>query len=255
MDVLGRVSELLEQGESVCLATVVHSPDASVAPGQKILVRRDGAAEGSLGSRSLDREAAEAARGALRTRSRGLADLSGGVRLFLDILEGEARVLICGAGHIAIPLARFAREVGFSVTVVDDRPDFARPSRFPSCQVLAEDFDGALRRLPLGPGNYAVVITRGHEHDVECLTEILQKETSYVGLIGSRRRVRLVLEQLEREGLSAERLNEVFTPIGLPLGAESPEEIALAIAAELVCVRREGPERARALRAVWEGSP
>jgi xanthine dehydrogenase accessory factor len=252
LDVLDRVSEFLERGESICLATVVDSGNASVRLGQKILVRRNGTAEGSLGSRSLDLEAAEAAQESLRARSRRLVELSGGVRLFLEVLEGETRVLICGAGHIALPLARFAREVGFSVTVVDDRSDFADPSRFPGCQVLAEDFARALRGMPLGPGNYAVVITRGHEHDVECLTQILRRETAYVGLIGSRRRVRLVLELLEREGIPAERLREVFTPIGLPVGAESPEEIALAITAELVCVRREGPERARALRAAWE---
>jgi xanthine dehydrogenase accessory factor len=93
------------------------------------------------------------------------------------------------------------------------------------------------------------VITRGHEHDAECLLEILKKETAYVGLIGSRRRVRFVLEMLENEGIAKERLQEVFTPIGTPIGAESPEEIALSIISELVCVRRKGSSQARALRA------
>jgi xanthine dehydrogenase accessory factor len=92
------------------------------------------------------------------------------------------------------------------------------------------------------------VITRGHEHDVDCLIEVLKKRTLYVGLIGSRRRVRFVLEMLAEQGFSQKRLKEVFTPIGLPIGAESPEEIALSIMSELVCVRRKGPAQAHRLR-------
>jgi xanthine dehydrogenase accessory factor len=114
---------------------------------------------------------------------------------------------------------------------------------------MAEDFTETLRALPLSPSTYVVVITRGHEHDAECLAEILKKETAYVGLIGSRRRVRFVLEMLCREGILQERLNKVFTPIGLPIGAESPDEIALSIISELVCVRRKGSAQARTLRA------
>jgi xanthine dehydrogenase accessory factor len=102
--------------------------------------------------------------------------------------------------------------------------------------------------MTFGPATYVVVITRGHEHDVDCLIEIINKKTVYVGLIGSRRRVRIVLEALAEEGFPQERLNEVFTPIGLPIGAESPEEIALSIVSELVCVRRKGPDQARTIR-------
>jgi xanthine dehydrogenase accessory factor len=116
--------------------------------------------------------------------------------------------------------------------------------------VQADEFLVALSDMPLGPSTYVVVITRGHEHDADCLAEILTKQTAYVGLIGSRRRVRFVLEVLGQEGISQERLQEVFTPIGLPIGAESPDEIALSIVSELVCVRRKGAAQARALRAV-----
>ncbi len=97
---------------------------------------------------------------------------------------------------------------------------------------------------------FVVVITRGHEHDKECLQELLQKESAYVGLIGSRRRVRFVLEMLRSEGIPQKRLDDVFTPIGIPIGAESPVEIAISIVAELVCVRRKGWRQARALRAI-----
>ena len=158
-------------------------------------------------------------------------------------------MLVCGAGLIAVPLARFAREVGFKVSVLDDRADFANSTRFPNCDVITEEFSIALRDFPITLSTYVVVITRGHEHDADCLLEILKKDTAYIGLIGSRRRVRFVLEMLEKKGIPKNRLQEVFTPIGTPIGAESPGEIALSIAAELVCVRRKGPHQARLLRA------
>lgn len=250
-----RVVELLKSGEAFCLATVLLSGNSAVPPGRKVLVRRDGSAEGELGHSLLDRELRPLALDALVRRRKGIVELADGLRVFLDVLAGEAELLICGAGHIAVPLAEFARRVGFSVTVLDDRPEFAHADRFPGCCVVAEAFVPALRRMALGPSTYAVVITRGHEHDAECLAEILPRETAYVGLIGSRRRVRFVLEMLARDGVPGPRLHEVFTPIGVPLGAESPEEIALSIAAELVCVRRKGPGQADALRRAVGGDP
>ena len=179
----------------------------------------------------------------------GIAEMQKGTKVFINILSADARLIICGAGHIAMPLAQFAHQLGFRVTVIDDRSDFANPLRFPNCEVIAEDFTLALRDLHFSPATYVVVITRGHEHDADCLIEILKKKTVYVGLIGSRRRVRFVLEMLGERGFSQKRLKEVFTPIGLPIGAESPEEIALSIVSELVCVRRKGEAQARALRA------
>ncbi|MEW6486755.1 MAG: XdhC/CoxI family protein [Thermodesulfobacteriota bacterium] len=247
-DLLDRARELLASRDAFCLVTVLASPDPALPPGRKAIVRRDGTLEGTLGDAGRDRELREAAVEAIARRRKGTAELGGGLRVFLDVLAAEAELVVCGAGHIAVPLATFARSLGFSVTVLDDRPDFARPDRFPGCTVLAADFAEALQRMPLGGSTYVVVITRGHEHDAECLAEVLRKPTAYAGMIGSRRRVRFVLEMLGREGVPASRLEEVFTPIGVPIGAESPEEIALSIAAELVCVRRKGPGRARALR-------
>jgi xanthine dehydrogenase accessory factor len=254
MNVVARVVELLERGETFCLVTVVVSANKDIPTGRKAIVLRDGSMEGGVGSVQFDSTLRELALEGLTEKKRRTIEIEGQFRVFLDVLSGEARLLVCGAGHIALPLARFAREVGFRVTVLDDRSDFAHPSRFPECEVVAEDFMAALRDMPLGSSTYAVVITRGHEHDAECLAEILRKETAYVGLIGSRRRVRFVLDMLGREGIPQERLEEVFTPIGLPIGAESPEEIALSIVAELVCMRRKGHAQARALRAATGGS-
>jgi xanthine dehydrogenase accessory factor len=248
MDTHVRIVELLEKEESFCLATVLASNSTDVRPGRKAIVFGDGALEGTLGSTQLDSSLAGAAQKAFKENKSQVADMEGGVKIFLNILSADAQLILCGAGHIAIPLSDFAQRLGFRVTVIDDRSDFASPSRFPNCKVIAEDFTTALRDYRFSRATYVVVITRGHEHDIDCLIEILKKKTVYAGLIGSRRRVRFVLEMLAEKGFSQARLKEVFTPIGLPIGAETPEEIALSIVSELVCVRRKGPAQARALR-------
>lgn len=249
MDVTARVNQLMADGQIFCLATVITSDTPDIAAGYKSIILADGTLEGKTGQAQLDMKIRDQALAVLKAKKRDMLELQKGLRVFFDILSSEADLIICGAGHIALPLARFARAVGFNVTVLDDRSDFAHRSRFPGCSVVAENFTTALRELPLDSSSYVVIITRGHEHDVDCLMEILPKKAAYVGLIGSRRRVRFVLEWLEKNGFSRQRLNEVFTPIGLPIGAESPEEIALSIVAELVCVRRKGDGQARALRA------
>jgi xanthine dehydrogenase accessory factor len=248
MDIAARVNELIRKGEAICLATVVSSEDAQIDPGWKAIVFENGSMEGELAEGKTGLPVRESALKAIGKKARGLAEILPGVQVFFDLISPELSLVVCGAGHIALPLSRFARDVGFQVTIIDDREDFANPARFPECQVLAADFSAALRDLDLNPSHYVVVITRGHEHDVDCLLEVLKTETAYVGLIGSRRRVRFVLEILENQGIARERIQTVFTPIGTPIGAESPEEIALSIIAELVCVRRKGHAQARALR-------
>jgi xanthine dehydrogenase accessory factor len=249
MDIIARVHELIEKGETFCLATVVESTHSDLPAGSKMIAFRDGHSEGAAGSKPAVSALRAAAMHALKENKKGIVEIEDGLRAFLDVLSSEARLIVCGAGHIAVPLVRFAGEVGFQITILDDREDFANAERFPGCDVIAENFTQALRGLRYGPSTYVVIITRGHEHDVDCLTEVLSKENAYVGLIGSRRRVRFVLDWLERKGFAPQRLKEVFTPIGIPIGAESPEEIALAIVSELVCVRRKGSHQARALRA------
>ena len=249
MNIIERVNNLMEKGESICLATVIASTNPRFAVGDKAIVLGDGSMEGNLGTGPSDLRFRDLALTSLNEKKSRMIDVEDGLRVFFDVLSFENWLLVCGAGHIAVPLAHFAREVGFKVSVLDDRADFANPARFPHCDVIAEEFSIALRDFPLSLSTYVVVITRGHEHDADCLLEILGKETAYVGLIGSRRRVRFVLDMLKKRGIPQNRLQEVFTPIGTPIGGESPAEIALSIAAELVCVRRKGTHQARSLRA------
>jgi xanthine dehydrogenase accessory factor len=252
MDIADRIVALLKRENTFCLATVVDSDSPALPAGTKAILLIDGTLEGSLGSVQLDAKLKALAQKIFKEGRSCIAEIQNGPKVFLNILSCDARLIVCGAGHIAVPLAQFAHQLGFRVTVIDDRSDFANPLRFPNCEVIAEDFTLALRDLHFSPATYVVVITRGHEHDADCLIEILKKNTVYVGLIGSRRRVRFVLEMLGEKGFPQKRLKEVFTPIGLPIGAESPEEIALSIVSELVCVRRKGAAQARSLRAAVE---
>ena len=254
MDHISRVTELLAAGETFCVATVIASLRPDAPPGLKAIVRSGGKPEELSFPPGPAPRLRDLALAAMKDKESRTVEAEPGLSVFLDVISAEAELLICGAGHIALPLARFAAATGFNVTVLDDRPDFASAARFPGCAVIAENFIPALRAMPLGPSSYAVVITRGHEHDAECLAEILPKETAYTGLIGSRRRVAFVLAMLGEKGIPKKRLDEVFTPIGIPIGSESPEEIALSIAAELVCVRRLGAPAARALRAAHGAS-
>ena len=247
MNSIIRINDLLAQAKPFCLATVIASDDPAILPGHKTILFPDGTLEYGTGNSAVDELLRGNAQDCLASRKRETIEVCSGLRVFFDVIFAKAQLVICGAGHVAIPLARFAREVGFSVTVIDDRPDFANEQRFPGCEVIAEDFIPALRQIPLNRATFVVIITRGHEHDSECLTEIIPHETAYIGLIGSRRRVSFVLELLAQKGIPKQRLADVCTPIGIPIGAESPEEIALSIAAELVCVRRKGVGQAKTL--------
>ena len=248
MELLDRINELILLNEPFCLATVLNSSRRGIAPGRKIIIRRDGSLEAATGHIDIDELVARTALACFEQRRKASVELAAGLLVFFDLPAQSAQLIICGAGHIAVPLARYARDTGFAVTVIDDREDFASPERFPGCEVVARDFMPALADMAFGPSAYVVVITRGHEHDADCLSEVLKYDTGYVGLIGSRRRVSFVLEMLGKQGIPKKRLAAVFTPIGIPIGAESPEEIAFSIIAELICVRRKGPQQAITLR-------
>lgn len=248
MEILDRINQLLSRDQPFCLATVLKAPFSHAISGRKVIVGVDGALEFSTGMEDIDALVAQAALRYFNGRRKLTAEVAPGFLVFFDFPGREVQLVICGAGHIAVPLARYARDAGFFVTVIDDREDYANQERFPDCEVVADDFIPALRRISYGPATYVVVITRGHEHDAQCLGEVLKHETGYVGLIGSRRRVRFVLQILEEQGIDSNKLSQVFTPIGIPIGGESPEEIALSIGAELVCVRSKGPQQAMMLR-------
>lgn len=152
----------------------------------------------------------------------------------------QERLIVLGGGHIALPVCQFGAACGFTVCVVDDRPDFANTERFPEAsQVLCDSFENGIRRLKITPFDYVVVITRGHRHDADCLRVLLPgTEPAYLGMIGSRRRTTGLLQMLREEGFDADRIAKICTPIGLSIGAVTPSEIAISILSEVIAYKR-----------------
>ncbi len=152
----------------------------------------------------------------------------------------QERLIVLGGGHIALPVCAFGAGCGFTVCVVDDRPDFANRARFPeAAEVICDSFENGIRRLKITPFDYVVVITRGHRHDADCLRALLPgEEPAYLGMIGSRRRTRGLLEMLKEEGFDEGRLQKICTPIGLNIGAVTPGEIAVSILSEVIAYKR-----------------
>jgi len=166
-------------------------------------------------------------------------------RLLFEIARPPLELIICGGGHVGQAVARAGEWLGFAVTVIDDRADFVTPERFPGRRVrlITDEFTAALRSLRITPASHLVIVTRGHKHDELCLREVVAQPARYIGMIGSRRRTTTIRSMLKREGVEDEQLRRVRAPIGLDIGAQTPEEIALSILAEIVMLRRGGEGR------------
>ena len=158
--------------------------------------------------------------------------------LFCELVTGEKYMVVCGAGHISIPIIRIGKMLGFHVTVIDDRVSFANTARKEGADaVICKPFREALEEISGSTGHYFIIVTRGHRHDQDCLSQIIGKKNAYIGMIGSRARVKLVKDFLESEGVSRVLLDKIYTPIGLKINAQTPEEIAVAIMAEIIQIK------------------
>jgi xanthine dehydrogenase accessory factor len=209
------------------------------------LVLPDDATLDSLGDQNLDATVTAQAAEALKEGwSRSLAGTEEQPALFVDVQVTPPTLLIAGGGHIAVPLVRFGSMLGFRVVVLDDRPLFANEERFPDAdEVIAAPFGETLASYPLDEQTHVVLMTRGHAHDLECLSQVIDRPVAYLGMIGSRRRVKGVLDTVRGMGHSDDLLARVHAPVGLDIGARTPEEIALSVMAEVVKSRRGGTGR------------
>ncbi len=250
VETVGQALDALARGETVVLITVLASHLSQVKPATRLLVQQGGSAVGPLAGSPLEQIAAEEARALLREGQGcrvvrcalpGGAEPGEAVALFLEVVRNQPQAIVVGAGHVGVQVARIARAVGFSVIVVDDRADFANPERIPEAdRVIAADMAEALAKLKIDRNSYVVLVIRGHREDEAALRQVVASPAAYVGMIGSRTRVRTVKERLIRDGFPREAVEAVHAPIGLNIGAETPEEIALSIVAELVKVMRGG---------------
>jgi xanthine dehydrogenase accessory factor len=233
-----------EGGEPVALVTVVQTPDVR-AVGRRLVVT-ESALHGTLGATEADGQAAARARESLAARECGVVEIEQSDGVWVIYIESQypiPELHIVGAGHIARPLCRLGALLGFRVTITDDRPEYASQTWFPEAErIRVVAYDHAFDGVAVGPDSYVVLVTRGHKYDYDCILQLLRMEgrPAYLGMIGSRRRVRATFEALVRDGVEPGRLEEVHAPIGLDIGAETPEEIALAITAEIVATRRGG---------------
>lgn len=244
-------SRLIEAGQTAVLATLISSPAHT---GAKLLVQAPDNVTGDLGDAELNAAVIRQASTFLESRQdtqvfqvqEFAADLTGfqDAQILFERIQPDARLVICGAGHVGAALAKLASMLGYGVTLIDDRAEFVARERFIDSQiqlVLTKDwFDAVTTAIGNGHGVSVAVVTRGHSEDEACMRAVMNTTPDYVGMIGSRRRTRIVLDRLRANGADESRLIQVHAPIGLDIGAVTPEEVALAIMAEVVAVRRGG---------------
>lgn len=250
-----------EAGRPAAIATVVASSVEGIAPGDRAVVGAEGVLLGDmaealtsamLASSSTIFSQGEPALYSYMFRG-GVGDPvrvgTGNVDVYVEVVTSNPRLIVVGAGHIAVPLAKMATLADFEVVVVDDRPEYLNRERFPDAERLElGPYRETVARLGVDARTYLVLVTRGHVHDQACLEEALTGEPAYVGMIGSKRRVRTVAAHAVAAGAPADKVKRVFAPIGLDIGARTPGEIAVAILAEIVAVRRGKPAHFLALR-------
>lgn len=249
-----KLADAAERNRPAALLTVVDPGSGAATVGARTVVdpaERDPAALKPVGLESFALEqvcerAADSHAGLLEVLETGLHHTTriqptGAPRIFVDPISGAQRLIIVGAGHIAQPLATLGSMLGFHVTVIDDRHQFANRERFPSAnEIIVKPFRAAIESLKLDKHCYLISVTRGHAYDEEAVEAALRQPCGFVGMIGSRRRVKTTLDRLVEAGIPRERTEDVHAPLGLDIGAETPGEIAVAIIAEIIRERRTG---------------
>jgi xanthine dehydrogenase accessory factor len=254
MDIYEEIVQLRRAGRRGAVATIVNVrgsvPSFETA---KMLVRDDGSIFGTIGGGCVEADVWRAAREVMEEeKPRTLTfDLNqepkydtglvcgGTLDVFVEPVLPPALLYIFGAGHVSVNLYKTAKSAGFDITVVDDRETYANRERFPEArEVIAEDFDQVMSRLTPSEAAYIVIVTRGHRDDMRILRWAVQTKARYVGMIGSKRKTIKIFRELQKEGLAAHLFERVHAPIGLDIGAVTPEEIAVSITAELIAVRR-----------------
>jgi xanthine dehydrogenase accessory factor len=254
MDIFEEIVELRRAGRRGALATIVHARGSIPSfESAKMLVRDDGSIAGTIGGGCVEAEVWQAAREVMEEEKprnltfnlnhdpkydTGLV-CGGTLEIYLEPILPVQTLYLFGAGHVSVNVYCGARMAGFEVVVVDDRESYANRERFPEAKdVYAEDFELVLSQLAPNHSSYLVIVTRGHRDDMRVLRWAIGTPAKYIGMIGSQRKVIAIYKQLENEGVSPEQLARVYAPVGLDIGAITPEEIAIAVVAEMIAIRR-----------------
>ncbi|HET6413079.1 MAG TPA: XdhC/CoxI family protein [Anaeromyxobacter sp.] len=253
-DVFEAIVRLRSQGHKIAVATIVNvSGSVPSFKSAKMLVGEEGTLVGTIGGGCVEAEVVQAARDVLadekpRTVRFNLNEnpkydtgliCGGSLEIFIEAVLPASVVYVFGAGHVGLNIYRVARIAGFEVTIADDRDTYANRERFPEAKdVLTGDMDSILARLSPSAASFIVIATRGHRDDMRVLRWAIGTPARYVGMLGSRRKVLTIFRTLREEGLDASALERVYAPVGLDIGAATPEEIAVAVVAELIACRR-----------------
>jgi xanthine dehydrogenase accessory factor len=247
--VLKVAAEWLDRGEKICLATIIRKQGSGPREvGAKMVITSGGRTAGSIGGGAVEKQIIERARRIIEEGKPVVVDFDlsghssdldamcgGGISVFMEVLGEARRLIVIGAGHVGKAVAKLAREVGFSTTLVDDRAEFLEDDGLGHSvtKVIASPEDWK-ERLVVDSSSFVVISSRGHSLDKEWLGEILKVGPRYVGMLGSMRKAQAIFDQLMAEGLSAEALGQVHTPVGMDIKAVTPEEIAVSIVGQLI---------------------
>jgi len=251
-DIWEEIVALRAKGESAALATVVSTTGSTPREqGAKMLIRQDGSILGTVGGSLLEGQVREEAKNVIREGEPKLLsfDLTGKKEdgmicggkadVYIEPILPLPALYIFGGGHISFSLARIAKMVGFRVVVIDDRKEYANPERFPEAdQTIADGYRNTFLQVVINEFSYIVIVTRAHAHDQTVLEWAITTNARYIGMIGSMKKIKTVFDNLVAKGTDKEKLERVHAPIGLDIKAETPEEIAVSIIAEIVKVRR-----------------
>jgi xanthine dehydrogenase accessory factor len=249
------ILDALRSGQSACVLTVIEARGSTPREvGTKMLLRSDGSTAGTVGGGALEAAAlADALKALADGESRigkysllgqtqkDLGICGGEASVFIEVLQAKPTLLIVGAGHVGQPLAEFGHLLGFHTVVADDRSEFANVARFPKAdELVVTPLNELTDKVTITPRTFVVIVTRGHEHDEVVLRQVVSSPAAYVGMIGSRRKVRTIFDRLLADGVAKEDLARVYAPIGLRTGGQTPAEIAVSILAEIISVQHGG---------------
>jgi xanthine dehydrogenase accessory factor len=231
------LTRLVEDDVPVVLATVVDAPTQSLL-GRKLLFSGNGSRVGTLGSPELDDAVPNVGVRALEENEPQTWRSDNDTTVYIEAILPQVKLVVAGAGHVGAAVCRFAAICDFHVTMIDDRSEYANAANLPDAhRIVVADIAKTLEETPMTPLTFVVIVTRGHRNDEECLHAVINTNAGYKGLIGSRRKIKLIFDDLRERGIAAERLAEVHAPIGLDIGSKTVPEIAISIVAELIQVR------------------
>jgi xanthine dehydrogenase accessory factor len=253
MDLFEEVLRLRREGKRAVMATIVHTNGSIPSfESSRMLVLEDGSIMGTIGGGCVEAEVWAAAKDVLKAEAprkmtfnlnneasydNGLI-CGGTLEVFVEPILPQPVLYIFGGGHVSIAVANAAHTAGFAIGVIDDREQFANRERFPMAREVYTSYEEAFAKLQPNASTYILIVTRGHRDDMRVLAWAVKTDARYLGMIGSKRKVLSVYQALEREGFAPERFDQVHAPVGIEIGALTPEEIAISIAAELIAVRR-----------------